>query len=75
MANETTSHSSSNTGPWVMVLGIVGSAGLGGALGYWLGGRERPCACKAKHGNGNGNGNGKANGNGGGPAPSSGGAP
>ena len=70
MANETTS-SSSNTGPWVMVLGIVDSAGLGGALGYWLGGRERPCACKAK--NGHGNGNGKP-GNGG-PAPSSGGAP
>lgn len=62
-----------NHGPWMMVLGIVGSAGLGGALGYWLGGRERPCACKAKSGHGNGNGNGKP-GNGG-PAPSSGGAP
>ena len=41
-----------------VVLGSVISGVVSGAVGYFLGKRDKPCACKTKTANGNGNGNG-----------------
>ena len=52
---------------WVPVVTAVLSGTVSGFVGYWLGKRDKPCACKL-NGNGNGvpgNGNGVKSGNGG----------
>ena len=56
---------------WVPVVTAMLSGTVSGFVGYWLGKRDKPCACKL-NGNGNGggvpggsNGNGIKNGNGG----------
>ena len=43
-----------------VVLGSVISGVVSGAVGYFLGKRDKPCACKTKPANGNGNGEKKA---------------
>ena len=52
---------------WVPVVSAVISGAVSGVVGYWLGSREKPCACKAKlNGNGTEGSGGGDIGNGGG---------
>ena len=49
---------------WVPVVTAVLSGTVSGFVGYWLGKRDKPCACKSNGGGGS-NGNGVKSGNGG----------
>ena len=51
---------------WVPVVTAMLSGTVSGFVGYWLGKRDKPCACKTNGGApGGGNGNGVKSGNGG----------